>query len=414
MCGSFWAKAYPSGEGRNWVPDRRFTIFCEDAVLEKALKGSVGYVIWVALLLLLVATGFFFYLKQLDYGLGITGLSRDVSWGLYIAQFTFLVGIAASAVMLVLPYYLHDYKAFGRITILGEFLAVSAVVMCATFVFIDLGRPDRVMNILLYPSPRSVLFWDLIVLNGYLLLNIVTGWTVLESDRKGVPPPNWVKPLIILSIPWAISIHTVTAFIYAGLPGRSFWLTAIMAPRFLASAFASGPALLILLCLILKRFTRFDAGEKAVQTLAKIVAYALATSIFFVLVELFTAFYSQIPDHMQHMEYLFAGLDGHTTIAHWMTLSACTAVTALILLLIPRTRKMEPLLATACCGVFLSLWIEKGLGLVVTGFIPSPLERITDYSPTGPEVAITIGVWALGLLIITLFYKIFVSVRHEE
>ena len=382
-------------------------------MLEKALKGSVGYGIWVAVLLLLTANGLFFYLKQLDYGLGITGLSRDVSWGLYIAQFTFLVGVAASAVMLVLPYYLHDYKAFGKITILGEFLAVAAVIMCVTFVFIDLGRPDRVANILLYPSPGSVLFWDVIVLNGYLLINIVTGWTVMESDKKGVPPPAWVKPLIILSIPWAISIHTVTAFIYAGLPGRGFWLTAIMAPRFLASAFASGPALLILICLLLKRLTRFDAGEKAVQTLATIVAYALATSIFFVLVELFTVYYSQVPGHMHHMTYLFAGLEGHTGIARWMALAALLAFAALALLIIPRTRKNEPLLALACAGVFLALWIEKGLGLVVTGFVPSPLERIADYTPTLPEAAITIGIWALGLLIVTLLYKVFVSLRQE-
>jgi Ni/Fe-hydrogenase subunit HybB-like protein len=411
MSGAFWVADFPSGEGRIWGQDLRSIIFCEDAVLEKALKGSRGYGIGVAFLLLLAGIGFFFYLKQLDYGLGITGMSRDVSWGLYIAQFTFLVGIAASAVMLVLPYYLHDHKAFGKITILGEFLAVAAVIMCITFIFVDLGQPGRAMNVLLYPSPTSVLFWDMIVLNGYLLLNLVTGWTVLGCEKKGIPPPAWVKPLIYLSIPWAISIHTVTAFIYAGLPGRGFWLTAIMAPRFLASAFASGPALLILFCLILKRFGRFDAGEKAIQTLAKIVAYALATSIFFVLVELFTAFYSQIPGHMQHLKYLFAGLDGHNTIAHWMGVSALTAVAAFVLLIIPRTRKREPLLAVACCFVFLSLWIEKGLGLVVTGFVPSPLEAIPDYTPTGPEVAITVGVWALGLLLVTMFYKIFVSVR---
>jgi len=382
-------------------------------VLEKALKGSRGYGIWVAFLLLLTGIGFFFYLKQLDYGLGITGMSRDVSWGLYIAQFTFLVGVAASAVMLVMPYYLHDYKAFGKITILGEFLAVSAVIMCLTFVLVDLGRLDRAMNMILHPSPKSVLFWDMVVLNGYLLINIVTGWTVLESDRQGVPPPAWVKPIIYLSIPWAISIHTVTAFIYAGLPGRGFWLTAIMAPRFLASAFASGPALLILFCMILKRFTKFDAGEKAVQTLAKIVAYALATSIFFVLVELFTVFYGQIPSHMHHLVYLFRGLEGHNMIANWMSVSALAAVVALVLLVIPRTRTREPILALACILVFLSLWIEKGLGLVITGFIPSPLDALTDYNPTGPEIAITVGVWALGLLIITLFYKIFVSVRTD-
>jgi molybdopterin-containing oxidoreductase family membrane subunit len=382
-------------------------------VFENALKGSRGYWLWLAFLVLLTGIGTFFYFRQLQVGLGITGMSRDVSWGLYIAQFTFLVGIAASAVMLVLPYYLHDHRAFGKITILGEFLAVASVIMCIAFIFVDLGRPDRVMNMLLHPSPASILFWDMIVLNGYLLINLVTGWTVLESDRLAVAPPAWVKPILYLSIPWAISIHTVTAFIYAGLPGRHFWLTAIMAPRFLASAFASGPALLILLCLILKRFARFDAGEKAVQTLAQIVAYALATSLFFVLVELFTAYYSQIPGHMQHLTYLFAGLEGYVLIARAMTAAALLAVAALILLILPQTRRREPWLALACVFVFAALWIEKGLGLVVTGFIPSPLERVADYIPTGPEIAITVGVWALGLLIVTLLYRIFVAVRKE-
>jgi Ni/Fe-hydrogenase subunit HybB-like protein len=383
-------------------------------VLEKALTGTRRYAIWVAALLALAGLGFFFYLRQLDYGLGLTGMSRDVSWGLYVAQFTFLVGIAASAVMLVLPYYLHDYKAFGRITLLGEFLAVAAVIMCVTFIFVDLGQPTRVMNVLLHPSPTSILFWDMIVLNGYLLINIVTGWTVLQCERQGIPPPAWVKPLIYLSIPWAISIHTVTAFIYAGLPGRGFWLTAIMAPRFLASAFASGPALLILFCLVLKRFAGFDAGRKAIGAMATIVTYALATSIFFVLVELFTVFYGQIPEHMEHYRFLFGGLQGYDTIANWMTVSALCAVAALVLLINPRTREKESLLAVACVCVFLSLWIEKGLGLIVTGFVPSPLEKITRYTPTGPEIAITLGIWALGFLIITALYKIFISVHEAK
>ena len=244
-------------------------------------------------------------------------MSRDVSWGIYIAQFTFFVGVAASAVMVVLPYYLHNYKAFGRITILGEFLAAASVTVCVIFIIVDLGQPSRALNILLYPTPNSILFWDMIVLNGYLLLNIVIGWNVLDAERKSVPPPFWVKPLIYVSIPWAVSIHTVTAFIYSGLPGRGFWLTAIMAPRFLASAFASGPALLILLCLIIRRFTKFDPGKEAIQSLGKIVAYAMVISVFFVLLELFTVFYSQIPEHMHHFEYLFIGLEGHEKLVHW-------------------------------------------------------------------------------------------------
>ena len=380
-------------------------------MLEHALRGSRGYRIWIAFLGVIVLAGFFFYLRQLDYGLGITGMSRDVSWGLYIAQFTFLVGVAASAVMLVFPYYLHDYKAFGRITVLGEFLAVAAVVMCVLFVFVDLGQPSRVMNVLLHPTPNSILFWDMVVLSGYLLINMVTGWVILSCSRKDIPPPGWVKPLIYLSIPWAISIHTVTAFIYAGLPGRSFWLTAIMAPRFLASAFASGPALLILICLILKHLGRFDAGEKAIQALAKIVAYALAVSIFFVGVEIFTVFYSGLPEHEAHFIYMFTGLHGHVNLVPWMWSSAVLALCALFMLIIPKVRKQERWLAVACVAVFASLWIEKGLGLVITGFIPSPLEAITEYNPTGLEIAITLGVWAFGFLILTVFYRIFTGVR---
>jgi Ni/Fe-hydrogenase subunit HybB-like protein len=383
-------------------------------VLEKALTGSRRYGIWVAFLLALFGVGVFFYLRQLEHGLGLTGMSRDVSWGLYIAQFTFLVGIAASAVVLVLPYYLHDFKAFGKITLLGEFLAIAAVAMCGTFIFVNLGQPSRVLYVMIHPSLTSVLFWDMFVLNVYLILNVINGWTVLTSLRKGMPPPAWVKPLIYLSIPWAISIHTLTAFIYAGMPGRSFWLTAIMAPRFLAAAFASGPALLILFCLAMKRFAGFDAGREAIQAMAKIAAYALVTSIFFVLVELWTVFYSQVPEDMEHFRFLFVGLDGYDTIANWMSVSVLCALAGLVLLLNPRTRKNETTLAAACVAVFVSLWIEKGLGLLVTGFVPTPLGKVVRYTPTGSEVAIAIGIWAMGLLIITVLYKIFISVRREE
>ncbi|HBV87893.1 MAG TPA: menaquinol oxidoreductase, partial [Desulfosporosinus sp.] len=203
-------------------------------MFERALKGSRRYWTWVFFLLVIIAVGFYSYLKQYSYGLGVTGMSRDVSWGLYIAQFTFLVGVAASAVMLVLPYYLHDFKKFGKMVILGEFLAISSVIMSMLFIIVDLGQPLRVLNVILYPSPHSMMFWDMLVLFGYLVLNIVIGWTTLGAESKGSPTPAWVKPIIYLSIPWAVSIHTVTAFLYAGLPGRHLWLSAIMAARFLA------------------------------------------------------------------------------------------------------------------------------------------------------------------------------------
>ncbi|MDZ4383123.1 MAG: NrfD/PsrC family molybdoenzyme membrane anchor subunit [Thermodesulfovibrionia bacterium] len=382
-------------------------------MLEKALTGSRRYWVWIFFLLAVIGTGFICYLRQFDYGLGITGMSRDVSWGFYISQFTFLVGVAASAVMLVIPYYLHDYKTFGKIVILGEFLAVSAVSMCILFIFVDLGQPMRILNVVLHPTPSSILFWDMIVLNGYLFLNIVIGWVTLTADRKGVPPPNWVKPLIYLSIPWAISIHTVTAFLYAGLPGRHFWLTAIMAARFLASAFASGPALLIILCLIVRKVSKFDPGKEAVQALGKIVTYAMFANVFFLGLEFFTAFYSQIPGHIHPFKYLYVGLEGYGKLVPLMWISSIFAVAALILLVNPNMRKKESTLVLACVTVFISLWIDKGFGLVVGGFVPNPFGRITEYWPTLPEALIALGVWAIGFLILSILYKVAVTVREE-
>jgi Ni/Fe-hydrogenase subunit HybB-like protein len=381
-------------------------------MFEKALLGSRRYWIWILCLFAVIGLGFFAYLRQLGYGLGITGMSREVTWGLYIAQFTFFVGVAASAVMVVLPYYLHNYKAFGKVTILGEFLAISAVVMCMLFIFVDMGQPARVLNVLFYPTPNSPMFWDSISLGGYLLLNAVIALVTLSAEQKGIAPPKWIKPVVIVSIPWAISIHTVTAFLYSGLPGRSFWLTAILAPRFLASAFASGPALLILLCLTIRKLTRYDVGQEAIRKLAVIVTYAMVLNVFFLLMEVFTAFYSRIPEHMEHFQYLFAGLEGHNTLVPWMWTSVTLAAVSLVLLIVPGTRNSGRVLPVTCGMVFLSLWIDKGLGLIVGGFVPSPLGAVAEYTPTAPEISITLGIWALGFLMVTIFYKIALSVRE--
>jgi molybdopterin-containing oxidoreductase family membrane subunit len=382
-------------------------------MLEKALTGSKQYFAWMFFLIIVIFVGFLFYLRQFSEGLAITGMSRDVTWGLYIAQFTFLVGVAASAVMVVLPYYLHNYKAFAKITILGEFLAIGSVIMCMTFIFVDMGQPLRILNVFLHPTPHSLMFWDTIALGGYLVLNIVISLVTMSAERKDVAPPKWIRPVIILSIPWAVSIHTVTAFLYSGLAARPFWMTAILAPRFLASAFSAGPALLILFCYLLKKITKFDAGREPIQRLALIVTYAMAVNVFFVLMELFTALYSDIPHHVGHFQYLFFGLDGKTTLVPWMWTSVIFSVIALVLLLSPATRRKDSTLILACLLLFVGLWIEKGLGLVVTGFVPNPLGVVTEYWPTFPEVMIALGVYGIGLLIITLLYKIALSVRGQ-
>ena len=382
-------------------------------MLEKALHGSRLYWAWVALLLVCIGVGVAAYVNQFNYGLGLTGMSRDVSWGLYISQFVFLVGVAASGVMVAIPLYLHNFKEFGKIIIFGEFMAVAAVLMAVLFVLVDLGYPTRVLNVLLYPSPHSMLFWDMCVLSAYLLVNILIGWTVLGAERKGVKPPKWTRILSFIAIPLAISIHTVTAFLIAGLPGRAYWLTAIMAARFLASAFAAGPALLIVICFIMRRFTTFKASDKAIDTLAKIVCYAMIANVFFFVLEIFTAFYSNIPSHMASLEYLFFGLDGSGQLVPFMWTAVVLAFLGLFLLLVPKLRRNHKTLVVALLAVFFACWIDKGLGLVLAGFVPNSIEQVVDYIPKLNEILVIEGVYGIGFLVLTVQYKVAVDV-HEH
>ena len=382
-------------------------------MLDAAFRGGKRYWGLLGVWAVLIAIGLFAWGQQFTQGLTVTGMSQDVTWGIYIAQFTFLVGVAASAVMVVLPYYLHDFKAFGRMVILGEGLAVCSVLMCMLFIFVDMGQPTRIANVFLHPTLNSMMFWDSVALGGYLVLNLIIGAVTFDAERKEGPPPGWIKPIIILSIPWAVSIHTVTAFLYSGLEARTFWMTAILAPRFLASAFASGPSLLILLALILRTFTKFDPGIKAIQKLAVVVTYALLVNVFFLGVEAFTVLYSDMPHHVHAFEYLYVGLHGHDALVPWMWTGAFLTITCITLLLIPRIRNNLMFLGPICVAVIAAIWIEKGVGMVVTGFVPNPLGRITDYSPSGIEIAITAGVYAIGFLMLTLIYKIVVNVRER-
>ena len=345
----------------------------------------------------LALVGVVAYALQSSRGLGVTGLSRDIPWGLYISQFTFLVGIGASAVTVLLPYYVHQQKVFARALILGEIVAIIALGQALACITVDLGKPSRLLNILLYPAPTSLMFWDCLILGGYLLLSIMGLAATLFA--RGGQPAAWVRWLALATIPWAIGIHVVTALLYAGLSARPAWMTAVLAPRFLATAFASGPALLILLAGALARAKIFDIGCEAVAKLSIIMTYAAAASVVLALVESFTALYSGIPAAREHLEYLFLGLDGHTGLVTWTYASWLLLLAALTVLLVPRWRHRQGLAHAATLAVLLSVLIDKGLCLVTSGFVPSTLGYVHDYRPTWIEVAIVLGIYSGGALV---------------
>lgn len=385
-----------------------------------ALTGSWYYHVFMGILTLLMVTGAYAYSVQFREGLVVTGMNDIVSWGLYISNFTFLVGVAAAAVMLVLPAYIFHDGDFTRVVLLGEGLAVAALVMCLAFVTVDMGGPTRLWHMLpvvgYFNWPNSMLTWDVLVLNGYLALNLLVPFYILykhyhfqEADKK-----KYI-PFVLLSVGWAFAIHLVTAFLYAGLSARPYWNNALLGPRFLASAFSAGPALIIIILHYISRFTEFQVGSRLFQKLAVIVTAAAQINIIMLVSELFKEFY-QTTEHSMSAVYLFFGLHGHDSLVPWIWTSIGLNVLATIILTIHKFRENRKILVATCFILFVAVWIEKGMGLVIPGFLPSPLGEIVDYAPTWIEWTITLGIWAMGAFVFTLLARsaVIIEMRRSK
>jgi len=535
-----------------------------------AFVGDWRYYTWMGVLTLLALVGLNAYCKQFANGLITTGMSDEVSWGVYIANFTFLVGVAAAAVMMVIPVYIYDNEELHDLVIFGELLAVAAIIMCLLFVTVDLGRPDRFWHLIpgigQFNFPASMLSWDVLVLNGYLFLNIhICGYLLYCRYQKKMPAKWFYVPFVFIAIFWAISIHTVTAFLYVGLGGRPFWNQAIIGPRFLASAFTAGPALIILAIQVVRRVTAIDpkreaanwqgsesssasiqqraatlddldllarflpeftpvsketrqailpglkvldvsagavllrqgeldkhtffvlkgkvvvereesgrhritrsAGpgeqfgevsalggtarmataiaeeitqvlrvpadalrklmktpqlnkiiharmaerlmitDRALMILRGIVQVAMTINVFLLVCEIFTEFYAG-GLHIASSKYLYLGLHGYHALVPWIWTAIAFNLTAMVLLVLPISRSLKWLNLT-CVLCFVGIWIEKGMGLVIPGFIPTPLGAIVEYSPSLNETLICLGIWAFGLLCYTLFLRMAVPI----
>ncbi len=381
-------------------------------------RGSKIYYSWCLFLIAIIIIGFLFYLKQHENGLIETNLTDQVSWGLYIANFTYLVGTAAAAVLLVIPAYIYQFKPIKEIVVLGELFAASSVIMAILFVMVDLGRLDRFWHMLPFIGkmnfPKSLLAWDVLVLNGYLFLNLFIPIYLLVKFyyRK---EPNWkfILPFILLSIPWAVGIHTVTAFVYNGLPARPFWNASILAPRFLASAFCSGPAIIIIIFQVIRKISSINIEDRALFKIAELIAYAMFLNLFLMSAELFKEYYSNTV-HIASFKYLFEGLHEHNELVPWIWSAMAMNVTAFFLFLIPQTRKRLSTLNIGCLLIIIGVWIEKGPGFVIPGFVPDPLGEIHEYIPNLLELMVSFGIWALGLFIFTLLMKVAIPIETGE
>jgi len=382
-----------------------------------ATDGGPLFYAWMLLLTAVALVGLNAWAQQVADGMIHTNMTDHVSWGLYIANFTFAVGVAAGGVMMVIPAYLYRDREMHDVVIFGELLAIAAIVMAMLFVSVDLGRPDHFWHLVpgigQFNWPLSMLSWDVLVLTGYLLINLhIVGYLLYIRFRGEAPNPRWYVPFVFVSIIWAISIHTVTAFLYSGLGGRPLWNSALLAPRFLASAFVSGPAFLIVALSVVDRYTRFHIGAGPQRVLVNILRVTVVVNLFMLASELFTEFYTG-GAHTESAQYLFFGLEGHDRLVPWIWTSIALNVIAAVMFFLPATRERRGLLLTACLFTFVGVWIEKGMGLIVPGFIPSSLHEIVEYLPSLVEWRVTAGVWAFGLMIYTATIKIAVPILSQ-
>ncbi|MGD0498963.1 MAG: sulfate reduction electron transfer complex DsrMKJOP subunit DsrP [Bryobacteraceae bacterium] len=396
---------------------RRFTRFAQGS-LKLIQHGPPSYWAWLAFLAALIVSGALAYARQVRAGLVVTAMRDQVSWGFYIGNFTFLVGVAAAAVVLVIPAYIYHWKPIREIVIYGELLAISAIVMCLLFVTVDIGRPDRFWH-LIPPFghlnfPRSVLAWDVLVLNLYFLINFVVATHILYRAFHGQTYiKRLVVPLVLLSIPMAVGIHTVTAFLYNGLAARPYWNSSILAPQFLASAFCSGPAILLIVVQVLRKFTRFEIQDQAIWKIAELMAYAMFLNLFLHGAEAFKEYYSAT-EHLLYTRYWYSGLGAHHTLAPYAWSAVTLNVIAFALFIVPSTRRRWLTLNIGCLATYAGVYIEKGMGLIIPGMTPDTLGEIYEYYPTLAELRVAAAVFALGFLLFTLMLKVAVPISLGE
>jgi molybdopterin-containing oxidoreductase family membrane subunit len=382
------------------------------------VSGGKGYYSWLAFLALCITIGIIGYIEQLHGGLIVTNMRDPVSWGFYIGSFAFLVGVAAAAVVLVIPAYVYDWKPIKEIAIIGELLAISAVVMCMLFVTVDLGRPDRFWHLIPFLGvlnfPSSLLSWDVLVLNAYFLLNFIIVTHILyRSFVNKAYSKSFVLPLILFSIPLAVSIHSVTAFLFNGLPARPFWNSAILAPRFLTSAFCSGPAIILVLLQLLRRYTRLEIKIEAIWKIAELMAYAMFINLFLFGAEMFREFYSGT-HHVLFFEYLFVGLQGKTAVVPYAWTALLFNICAFLIFLVPATRKNPLTLNVGLFMAYTGVYFEKGISLIIPGFTPSTLGQIYEYGPSRVELQVSLGVFGIGFLLFTLMMKVAIPMMLGE
>lgn len=365
---------------------------------------NAGRFYWslVAALIIMIALGGFAWFFQLpiSQGLVVTGMRDVFAWGYYIQNFMYFVGLSAGGLVIYSSIQLFGAKQFKPIARLAVLQAGVCVFVAALFIVVDLGNPQRVFWFLLSPNFRSVFIFDATILNLYLILCIIDAW-VLMTERGG---ERLELIMTLISLPAAIGLHSITAWILGLQKARELWHTALMAPIFLSSAMVSGIALLILICLAINKFTEIKFEKKMFNNMSKLLATILVVDLFFLFSEVLTGTWpsSTTPGHLERLMLILTGKYSPLFLSEVFLFG----VLPFFLLAIPKTRTSTPIQILACSFILTGVFIKRFM-FIVMGFAVSPIGPIaSSYIPTLVEFLVGTGVWAIGALIFIIAVKL--------
>lgn len=393
-----------SSQGSSFIDTIKFVI------KEALLTGSPRFYLAALGLLIIALYGMYLwifvqhapvFLGAEEGGLILTALNDSVPWGIYISFFVFWVGVAAAGIVFGIAAYVFGDKEFKKVAVLGEVQAVAAIITVLMLITVDLGRPLRALVLMpQLPNLHSMLDWDFIVLTGYLTLNLIGMLVTVHYYRQDKPiPKKFIVPFITIAAPFAIGIHTVTAFISQALTARPIWNSPLLAPRYVATAFASGPAILLLALYLAERYIKgFKVDFSVYRKTLYVIVGSLVVGLYFTLSEVHEIFwYTTEPAKKAQAQTLFLSYN-LPYLAKLMWLWIGLGIAAVILGILPRIHNTKRGIIFVSILTIIAVVAEKTMTIIIPGFIPSTLGEVKPYYPTAIEIGITIGVHAIGVL----------------
>lgn len=426
------------------LPDRSEL---ENRLLAPIFETGKSFYVTAAVLLAIVAWAFGAWLYQYRQGLGVTGLNRPVFWGFYITNFVFFIGISHAGTLISAILRLCQAEWRRSITRSAEVITVLVLFFGVANVLVDLGRPDRALNVIRYAHFTSPLLWDVTSIATYLTASsiylylplipdialirdrlkararmggkvsaarlrfygsLALGWT--GSERQKQVLERAISIMAVLVIPIAVSVHTVVSWVFA-MTIQPMWHSTIFGPYFVAGAIFSGIAALIIAMAIIRKVYHLDEYLRPIHfnNLGLLLLVMAMLWLYFTFAEYLTSYYGGEP---AHMAVFWEKISGRYSFYFWTMVASCFLIPFAILAR-RRTRTVAGTVL-ASVSVVIGMWLERFTIVVPTLVNPRlPYER-GFYSPTWVETAITLGCFAFFILLYMLFTKLFPIVSVWE